>query len=187
MSNIDTIMKDTEDRMNKSIEAMKKDFSGFRTGKASPAMVESIMVDYYGSQCRLRDMATISTPEPRMLVIQPFDQSAIAQIEKAIKISDLGIMPNVDGRIIRLPVPELSEERRRDMTKLVSSRAEDGKIEIRNARRDANDLIKKAQKASDITEDDSRDMQADVQKMTDKFVELISQLQADKEKDLMTL
>lgn len=187
MSTIDTVMKDTEDRMNRSIEAMKKDFNAIRTGKASPAMVESIMVDYYGSQCRLRDMATISTPEPRLLVIQPFDQSAVGLIEKAIKTSDLGIMPNVDGRIIRLPVPELSEERRRDMTKLVGTRAEDGKVEIRNARRDANDLVKKAQKASEITEDDSRDMQTAIQKLTDKFVEEIGKLQVEKEKDLMTL
>lgn len=185
--NIDDVMEMTMDRMDHAMEALAKAFTGIRTGKASPAMVESLMVEYYGTNTRLKDMASISCPEARLIQIQPWDANALAGIEKAIINSDLGITPMNDGRFIRLPIPELSEERRKQMAKLVSSRAEEGKVEVRNIRRDANDVIKKAEKASEITEDDKTEMLDDIQKMTDDYIKKIGDAQTAKEKDLMTI
>lgn len=184
---IDTVIEETDERMTNAITHMNKSFSGIRTGKASPAMVEGLMVDYYGTSTRLKDMASISCPEPRLISIQPWDANALAGIEKAIINSDLGITPMNDGRLIRLPIPELSEERRKQMAKLVGQRAEEAKIEIRNIRRDANEVIKKAEKASDITEDDMRDMLDDVQKMTDDYIKKVGSAQESKESDLMSI
>ena len=184
---IDDLMNYLEKHMDKSLESMNRDFNSIRTGKASPALVDGIKVDYYGTMTRLRDMAGISAPEPRMLVIQPWDQSAITGIEKAILASDLGISPVNDGKILRLPIPELSEERRKTLVKQVKNRAEEAKIAIRNIRRDGNDLAKKAQKASEITEDDLKGMLDDIQKMTDKYIEKIESIFKEKENDLMSL
>ncbi len=185
--NIENVTEAAEERMTNALKALSRDFSGIRTGKASPAMVEGLMVDYYGTSTRLKDMASISCPEPRLISIQPWDTNALAGIEKAIINSDLGITPMNDGRLIRLPIPELSEERRKQMVKLVSQRAEEGKVEIRNVRRDANDLLKKSEKNSEITEDDLRDMTGDIQKLTDDFIKKISDAQAAKENDLMKI
>ncbi len=184
---ITSIVEDTKATMQQALDIMQKAFGTVRTGKASPALAEGILVEYYGTQTRLKDIASITAPEPRMLVIQPWDQGAVKSIEKAIQGSDLGISPVSDGRIIRLPIPELSEERRKDMTKLVKKRAEECRIEIRNARRDANEAIKKAQKASDITEDEQKTITDDVQKLTDKMIEQVNKLLENKEAELMAV
>ncbi len=183
--NIDTLLDDTEERMMNAVEAMQRDFAGIRTGKASPALVEGIQVEYYGSKVRLRDIAGITAPEPRLLVIQPWDQNAVRSIEKAIQASDLGISPVSDGRVIRLPIPELSEERRRDLVKLVRQRAEQGRVEVRNARREANDAAKKAEKNGEITEDDLAKMLKDIQKLTDQYIEEIDNTLKTKEDELL--
>ncbi len=187
MADITSLIDDTKAAMNKTIDIMQRDFGAVRTGKASPALVEGITVEYYGSQTRLKDVSSITAPEPRLLVIQPWDQKLIKNIEKAILASDLGISPVSDGRIVRLPIPELSEERRKDMTKLVRKRAEETRVEIRNARRDANEAIKKAQKASEITEDEAKSMTDNVQKLTDKMVEQVNKLLESKEAELMAV
>ena len=164
MADAETIIEETDEKMMEAVDALERDLSGFRTGKASPALVENLTVDYYGTPTRVKDIAGITAPEPRLLVIQPWDGNAVSAIEKAIQASDIGISPMSDGRVIRLPIPELNEERRKDLVKQVHKRGEEAKISIRNQRRDANDFIKKAEKASDITEDDMREMLDDVQK-----------------------
>jgi len=180
-----TILDDSKAAMQQSIDIMQKAFASVRTGKASPALVEGIMVEYYGGQNRLKDIAAITVPEPRLLVIQPWDQNAVKSIEKAILASDLGISPVSDGRVIRLPIPELSEERRTEMTKLVRRRAEEARVEIRNTRRDSNDFIKKAQKGSEITEDEMKSLTDQVQKLTDKMIEQVNNIVEAKEAELM--
>jgi len=185
--NIDNVNVEAKKKMESAIGAMKHDFAAVRTGKASPAMVDSMMVEYYGTSTRLRDIASITAPEPRLLLIQPWDQGAVKSIEKAIQASKLGISPVSDGRVIRLPIPELSEERRKEFVKQVHARTEEARIEVRNVRRAANDVIKKAQKSSDITEDDMKVMTADIQKLTDGCIEKINVLMASKEKELMEI
>lgn len=187
MDTTDTLLERTEEKMMQAAEAAEGDFSRFRSGKASPGLIENIMVDYYGTSTRLRDIAGITTPEPRLLVVQPWDQNALAAIEKAIQVANLGISPVNDGRIIRLPVPELSEERRKDLIKQVKKRAEEAKVELRNHRRDANEIAKKAQKASDITEDDLKELFDNIQKLTDSYITQIDELTAKKEKELLTV
>jgi ribosome recycling factor len=185
MANVDTVLEDAADRMENAIEAMKHDFQAVRTGKASPALVEGLMVEYYGTQTRLRDIASITTPEPRLLVIQPWDQSAVKSIEKSIQSSDIGISPVSDGRVIRLPIPELSEERRKELSRLVHKRAEEARVEIRNIRRDANDIAKEAEKASTITEDDLKVLTNDIQELTDSHIEQIDKLMEEKDAELL--
>ena len=183
--NIDTLPTDTEKKMKDAVDAMKMAFAGFRTGKASPVLVEGLTVDYYGAPTKLRDIASITAPEPRLLVIQPWDQNAIKNIEKAIQTSDLGISPMSDGRVIRLPIPELSEERRRELSKLVGNRAEEARVEVRNIRRDAIGAARDAEKQSEITEDDLDVLQKDIQKLTDRYIESINELLEQKEAELM--
>ena len=156
--------------MKRTMDFMAKDFGAVRTGKASPAMVEGIMVECYGGQSKLKDVAAITAPEPLLLVIQPWDQSIVNNVAKAIQASNIGITPASDGRVIRLPVPELSTERRAELTKVIKARAEAAKVEIRNVRRDSNEAIKKAQK-TDITEDEAKQMTDKIQKLTDKTIE----------------
>jgi len=182
---IEDLLEITEERMMEGVEAMQHDFASIRTGKASPALVENLQVDYYGAKTRLRDIAGITAPEPRLLVIQPWDQNAVRNIERAIQTSELGISPVSDGRVIRLPIPELSEERRRDLARIVRQRAEQGRIEVRNARRDANEVARKAQKAGEITEDDLAELLKDIQKLTDQYVEEIDRMLEEKEEELM--
>jgi len=184
-SAVDTVLKDTERRMRDAVEAMQHDFAAVRTGKASPALVEGLMIDYYGTPTRLKDIASLTAPEPRLVVIQPWDQNAVRSIEKAILASDLGISPVSDGRVIRLPIPELSEERRRDMSRMVRNRAEEGRVEVRNARRDSNEVVRTAEKRSAITKDDLADMTKQIQELTDRFVGEIDALLAAKEAELM--
>lgn len=176
-----------EEHMMKAVEVMQSDFAGIRTGKASPALVENISVDYYGTPTRLREIAGITTPEARLLVIQPWDPSSLNKIERAIIASNLGISPMSDGRIIRLPIPELSEERRERLTKQVHARAEEARVAVRNIRREGNDIAKKAQKDSQITEDDLKLMLNDIQKLTDEYIEGIDASLKKKENELMSI
>jgi len=184
-TNINDLLETADDKMTAALKAMQADFAAVRTGKASPALVEGIQVDYYGTSTRLRDIAGITAPEPRLLVIQPWDQNAIGSIEKAILGSNIGISPVSDGRVIRLPVPELSEERRTELTRMVKSRAEVARVEIRNIRRETNDAAKQAEKRSDITEDDLADMLKDVQELTDSAITNINEGLEQKTDELM--
>lgn len=183
--NIDTLTDDTNKRMDDALQAMESDFEAVRTGKASPALVEGLLIDYYGTKTKLRDIAGITAPEPRMLVIQPWDQNAVSAIEKAIQASNIGISPVNDGRVIRLPIPELSEERRQEMTKVVKERAEEARVEIRNIRREANGVAKKAEKNSDITEDDLTQMTNRIQELTDSYIAKIDERMNAKRDELM--
>ena len=184
---VSDVFDSTEEKMMNAEEAMKNDLTAIRTGKASTALVENIMVEYYGTMTRLRDIAGLATPEARLITIQPWDQSAVKAVEKAILASPLGISPVSDGKIIRLPIPPLSEDRRVALTKQVKARLETAKVELRNARRDANEALKKAQKASEITEDELKNHLDKIQKMTDSYSENLDKLAADKEKELMTI
>ena len=184
---IDNLLNYTEDHMSKAIKVMKDDFAAIRTGKASPALVEGILVDYYGTPTKLKELAGITTPEAKLIVIQPWDPSCVPLIEKAILTSNLGISPVSDGKILRLPMPELSEERRKKLAKQVKTRAEDSKIAIRNIRRDSNDIAKKAKKNSEITEDDLSDMLEDIQELTNNYIKKVDEIVKEKEQELMKL
>jgi len=178
------LIKEIEVFMSKTIEHAVKELSGIRTGKASPNLVNDIQVAAYGGISRLKDIAGVSAPEPRLLVIQPWDPSILDEIIKAIAKANIGITPLKDGKIVRMPIPELSDERRSEMTKIAKKIAEENKVAIRNIRRDYNEKIKKMQKSSEITEDVRHDVEADIQKLTDKYISNIdSSLQA-KEKEL---
>jgi ribosome recycling factor len=181
----DEILEEMELKMMKSLEVVEHEFATIRTGKASPALVENIMVDYYGTHTRLRQIAGISTPEARLIVIQAWDPAALDAIEKALLKSKLGITPIKDGRVIRVPIPELSEERRKELDRLVKHMAEEGRVAIRNIRRDANDHIKKEQKAGKITEDDMTHSEKHVQEKTNEYIGKIDKLLVRKEKEIM--
>src|ERR1043165_8497985 len=169
----DEILLETEATMEKGFDYMQHEFSAVRTGKASPALVENIDVEAYGSSMKLKQLALITTPEPRLLVIQPFDASTTKDIEKAIKESKIGINPAVDGKIIRLPIPELSEERRKDLVKTVKHMAEEARVRVRGHRRDGIDAIKKGHKDGTVTEDGLETYEKEIQKLTDGFVKKI--------------
>ncbi|MFN2477214.1 MAG: ribosome recycling factor [Chthoniobacterales bacterium] len=179
------VLFEAEETMEKSVDYMVHEFAAVRTGKASPALVENVDVEAYGSMMKLKQLALISTPEPRLLVVQPFDASTIKDIEKALKESKVGITPLVDGKIIRLPVPELSEERRRDLVKSLKQMAEEARVRVRVNRRSAMDEAKKLQKSGELTEDGLRDVETEVQKLTDRFVKAIDDHFERKEADVM--
>jgi ribosome recycling factor len=181
----DDILLETEEAMEKSVEYMKHEFASLRTGKASSALVDNIDVNAYGASMKLKQLALITTPEPRMLVVQPFDASVIRDIEKALIESKLGITPSVDGKIIRLPIPELSEERRKELVKGARHMAEEARVRVRGARRNGIDLVKKIEKDGDITEDDRRGLEEEIQKLTDKYVKDVDQQLETKETDIM--
>ena len=182
---ISLLMDELEERRMKTEEALKKGFQAIRTGKASPALVENITFEYYGAQTRIRDMAAINAPEPRLLVIQPYDATAVAAIEKAIIASSLGITPMSDGKTLKLPIPELSQDRRTALGKQAKAETEDAKVALRNIRREGNDAAKKAQKDGELTEDELKRMLDDIQKMTDKYIGILDDLLSEKEKELM--
>lgn len=182
---IDDILTDAEDRMNKTIEHLLGDFAGLRAGRANPAMVDKIMVNYYGTPTPINQLANINVPEARLLIINPWDKTGIAEIEKAIMKSDLGITPNNDGNVIRLSIPQLTEERRKDLVKVVRKRAEEGKVAIRNIRREANDLIKSSEKDKLISEDAGKKGLDDIQKLTDRFIKDVDHVLQQKEKEIM--
>lgn len=171
--------------MEKALDFMKHEFASVRTGKASPALVEGIDVDAYGSVMKLKQLALISAPEPRLIIIQPFDVSNLKPIEKAINESKVGITPSVDGKLIRLPIPELSEERRRDLVKTIKGMAEETRVRIRAARRHAMDAAKKMQKDGGLTEDDLKTAESEIQKLTDQYVGQVDAQVASKETDIM--
>lgn len=174
-----------EERMKKTLAAAKTEFASLRAGRATPALLDKVMVEYYGSLVPVNQVANISVPEPRMIIIQPWEKPMLREVEKAITKSDLGLSPNNDGTIIRLNIPQLTEERRTDLVKTLNKRAEESKVSVRNIRRDANDAIKKLEKAKSITEDEAKKAQEDVQKIVDKYIKLIDAARADKEKEIM--
>lgn len=178
------IKKNAEDRMEKALAALKRDLSTLRAGRASPSVLDRVSADYYGTPTPINQLGSINTPDSRTLVIQPWDKSALAAIEKAILKSDLGLNPANDGSIIRIVIPPLTEERRKELAKDTKKFGEDAKVAIRNIRRDANDDIKKKEK-DEISEDESRRHQDDVQKMTDRFVSEVDKILAAKEKEIM--
>ena len=178
-------MKNTENKMTKAIAALENDFASIRAGRANPAILDKITVEYYGVQTPLAQVGTISVPEARTIIVQPWDVSVLKEIEKAILASDIGINPNNDGKVIRLNFPPLTEERRKELNKSVSKRGEEAKVAVRNIRRDSIEQFKKQKKANEITEDDLKDMEEQIQKMTDKFVKQIDGIIAEKEKEIL--
>lgn len=184
---VELLLDELEERMMKSEEALKTAFNGIRTGKASSSLVENITFEYYGTQTRIRDAAGITTPEARLLVIQPWDASAVKPIEKALLASNIGITPMCDGKVLKLPIPELSQERRSAMGKQAKTAAEEAKIALRNIRRDGNELVKKAEKDGEVTEDERKKLLDDIQKLTDRYIGIVDSLLSTKEKDLMTV
>ncbi len=181
----DEIMLDAEAAMEKGFDYLQHEFSSVRTGKASPALVENIDVEAYGAQMKLKQLALITTPEPRLLVIQPFDGGTTKDIEKAIKESKLGINPIVDGKIIRLPIPALSEERRKDLVKGIKQMAEEARVRVRSTRREAIDGLKKTQKEGAISEDQLGSFEKEIQKLTDQFGKKIDEAVAHKEAEIL--
>lgn len=179
--------KTYDEKMGKTIESVKGDFASVRAGRANAGVLDRIMVDYYGAPTPLNQVANIGSPDPRTLTIQPYDMSLLKVIEKAIQTSDLGINPQNDGRIIRLAFPQLTEERRRDLTKQVRKYGEEGKVALRNIRRDAMDDIKKKTKKSELTEDDQKKLEKELQELTDKRCKDIDDLTSKKEKELMAV
>lgn len=180
---MDTILKDAETRMKKSIKSLQSDFNSIRTGRASASLFDKLSADYYGTPTPLNQIANISIPEARLIVIQPFDKNALGDIEKAIQTSDLGLNPSNDGKIIRISIPPLTEERRKDLVKHAKNLAEQSKVSVRNIRRDTNDAIKKG----DFTEDEKKKGNDDIQKLTDTYVAEISKITEEKEKEIMEI
>ena len=180
-------LKEYKEKMGKSIESLASEYTSIRAGRANPHILDKITVDYYGQPTNLQSVANISVSEARTLVIQPWEASLIKEIEKAIMVSDIGITPNNDGKVIRLSFPELTEERRKELVKDVKKKGEGAKVAIRNIRRDANDMIKKQQKANEISEDEQKDAEDEIQKMTDEFVAKIDTMVEDKSKEIMTV
>jgi ribosome recycling factor len=182
-----TILRDAEARMKKAVETTVKDFSHVRTGRASASLLDGITVDYYGTKSPINQAATITIPEPRLIVIQPWDKTIIKEIEKAIARSDLGLHPNSDGNVIRIQIPELTTERRKELTKHVSKAAEEGRVAIRNVRRDANESLRKLEKAKQISEDERHTYEAQVQDFTNKYIKQIDELLKAKEEELLEI
>jgi ribosome recycling factor len=181
------VVKKTEETMKHSIEHLQQELGGIRTGKANPALLDSIKVNYFGQQVPLKQVASIAAPDARLITVQPWDRSIVGDIEKAILASELGLNPQSDGVVIRLPIPQLTQERRRDLAKVVKRLGEDTKITIRNIRRDANERIRKLEKEHEIGEDAMRANQEDVQKLTDRYIVKVDEVVSAKEKEIMEL
>lgn len=180
-------LKQYETMMNRTIEALVEDFAVIRAGRANPRVLDDVKVDYYGTPSPIQAVANISVPEPRMIQIQPWEANLIKDIEKAILASNIGITPNNDGKVIRLVFPELTEERRKDLVKDIKKIAENSKVSIRNTRRDANDEVKRMKKDSEISEDQAKVYEDDIQKLTDKYTEIIEKLTVEKEEEILTI
>jgi len=180
-------LAEVQDQMQKTVESTQRAFNTIRTGRANASLLDRIVVEYYGMETPLKSLATISTPDATTIAIQPFDRTSMGAIEKAISLSDVGLTPSNDGQTIRLNIPPLTSDRRKDLVKLAAKLAEEGKVAVRNIRRDAIDAIRKQEKSHEISEDESRDLQDQVQKSTDKFIAKIEDLLATKEKDIMTV
>ncbi|MDR0494779.1 MAG: ribosome recycling factor [Treponema sp.] len=179
------VIDSTEEKMKKTLANLKDGFASLRTGRASAALFDKIRVDYYGEKSPLNQMANISVPEARLIVIQPWDKNLIGEIEKAVRSSELSLNPSNDGKVIRIAIPPLTEERRKELVKLAKNQAEQSRVAIRNIRRDGNDELKKMHKDSSITEDDEGKGSADLQKLTDSYVEKVNQVLEEKEKEIM--
>ena len=171
--------------MENAVEALRREFGGVRTSKATPALLDTVRVEAYGSHVPLNQVATVSAPEPRMLIVQPWDRAMITPIEKALQTSDLGLNPSNDGKIVRVPIPALTEERRREYVKILHKMTEDGRVAIRQARKDANDDIKRRQKDGDLSEDGAHREQEQIQKITDQFIHQMDELLKHKEAEVM--
>ncbi|PZO42055.1 MAG: ribosome recycling factor [Leptolyngbya sp.] len=182
---VDDILLETEDQMQKSMEATQRNFNTIRTGRANASLLDRIEIDYYGAQTPLKALANVSTPDASTLMIQPFDGSTLTTIEKAISLSDVGLTPNNDGKVIRLNIPQLTSERRKEFVKTAGKVAEEGRVSIRSQRRNGIDAVKKLEKSSDISEDESRDAQDEIQKLTDKYIAKLDEALAAKEKDIL--
>ncbi len=182
---IDDVKNEAKERMVKALEALGRDFNRVRTGRATPALLEPVRADYYGAPTPLNQMASVSIPEARLIVIQPWDPSTCGAIEKAILASDLGLTPQNDGKIVRIAIPPLTEERRKELVKVVRKMGEETKVAVRAARRDANEMLKELKKEGDISEDESFRAQDEVQKLTDDYVKKVDEAMAEKEKEIM--
>ena len=182
---IKEIYNNYEEKMKKALEALRREFGSLRTGRATPALLEKVMVDYYGTPTPVNQVANVSVPEPRMIVIQPWEKTMVQPIEKAIMKSDLGMNPNSDGAVIRLNIPQLTQERRQEIVKQVHKKAEESRVVVRNLRRDANDAVKKLEKDKLISEDEVKKGQEDVQKLTDKYIKEVDSIMTAKEKEVM--
>ena len=183
----DDVLLESDDKMEKAVVHLQQGLSGLRTGKASPSLVDHINVDCYGAQTRLNQMALISTPEPRLIVIKPYDPSSLPAIEKAILAANIGVTPLNDGRVIRVPIPELSEERRKELTKVANRMGEEARVALRSVRRDANEAVKTLEKAATISQDDRDRALEEMQKYTDSYSKKVDELIAAKEKDIMAV
>ncbi|RDW19511.1 ribosome recycling factor [Oceanobacillus arenosus] len=181
----DVVMNELKDKMEQAVQAFSKSLATVRAGRANPSILDGVNVDYYGAATPLNQIASISAAEARLLVITPYDKTAIKDIEKAIQIADLGLTPSNDGNVIRISIPALTEERRKDLVKVVGKYAEEYRVQVRNVRRDANEQLKKEEKNSEITEDELRSSQETVQKETDNFIAKIEQLAKEKEQEIM--
>lgn len=181
------IIQDAEDRMKKSVDAVAEDLGSIRTGRASAALFDRIKVEYYGAPTPLNQLATISVPEARLVVIQPWDKSAMGEIEKAIQRSELSLNPNNDGKVIRINIPPLTEERRKEYVKLAREKAENGRVSLRNVRRDAMDTLKSFQKDGEISEDELKRAEDEVQKLADKYVTRVNELLEEKEQEILEI
>jgi ribosome recycling factor len=179
------VMSSHEERMQKALDVLRKDYSTLRAGRATPALLDKITVDYYGTPTPVNQIGNISVPEPRMIVIQPWEKKLLSLIEKAIMKSDLGLTPSSDGSVIRLIIPQLTQQRRTELVKVVHKKAEDCRVAVRNLRRDANDAFKKLEKDKVISEDEAKKAQEDTQKVTDRYIKEIDQVMAVKEKEIM--
>lgn len=179
------VIAGAEDKLKKSLEALKKDYGTLRAGRATPSLLDKVMVDYYGTPTPVNQIANVTVPEPRMLMIKPYDKGSLKEIERAIQKSDLGLTPNSDGIAIRLAIPQPTQERRKELVKVVNKKAEDAKVAMRNIRRDANEAIKKLEKSKEITEDDRKESQDKIQKLLDKYIKLVDSTKTTKEKEVM--
>lgn len=187
MATLEEMQTKTQEKMDKALQALRNELTNIRTGRATPSLLDQVKVDYYGAPTPVTQVANVSVPEPRMIVIQPWDRSLLKTIEKAIMTSDLGLNPNNDGTVIRLNLPLLTEERRKELVKVVNKKGEASQVEIRNIRRDFNDAVKKQVKAKEITEDDAKDATDFSQKLTDKYTKKIDDVLAQKEKEVMSV
>ena len=178
-------IREARERMDKSVEAVRREFGTVRTGKATPALLDTVRVEAYGSKVPLNQVATVSAPEPRLLLVQPWDKTVLPEVERGIQSADLGLNPANDGSVIRVPIPPLTEERRKDMVRLLHKLAEEGRISVRQARQDANKEVKKQEQAHDISEDEARRQMDEIQKMTDEHIEKIDTLLKHKEEEVM--
>jgi ribosome recycling factor len=179
------VIKSSEDKLNKTLDSLKKEYGTLRAGRAAPSLLDKVMVDYYGTATPVNQIANVTIPEPRMIMIKPYDKNSLRDIERAIQKSDLGLTPNSDGMTIRLAIPQPTQERRKELVKVVSKKAEEAKVAMRNIRRDANESIKKLEKGKEITEDDRKDAQEEIQKLLDKYIKLVDSAKATKEKEVM--